>query len=773
MEQVILQCSLCDFRSHNLLQIGSHLITHPGNTFVCGIYHCPRICPNLPSLRAHLRSHHSDFYPRGDYQAIEFSQQSFCKLAEFGMDSPAHPENSHFPDLDISQPSLEFEPDLPDQRLPPDFDAQIESKKKEFIQSLVLNGSSLPFKNLKSVVDSVLDIISAADLEGLPLNETLAELKNSISSSERFDGYIEEKFNGIYPEMVSIANSDKEFASISFEKSLKKQLSYFDSPSDFSSLGDQNSSEITSFFDSESCHRQNCIYISLFMDDFQLANPLLSKKACDNEMKAIYYRVLTPGTQKNSKRHFTQLLGLCKTSTFKQHSSDIMLYFAQEFNDVKRTGVMREFSGTQYQFDLDIGYFSFDSKEASYLIGLKLGFTHQYCCRFCILSRNQFSLVFSEDDSLLRTPQNLIAHFNNATLDPQSELSFGIQRNSLLRFFDFENPFFSVPPCIGHDFYEGVVPKVLTKIFSDLVSRNSISNNTFKQRVNALNLAEKDKYSFPAINFQAPKLRLTMNESYYLLRFLPFLIHDCFPENDPSFEILKMLNEISSIISGFKFTFESIAYLKTLIADFLALCVSNYPSMNITIKFHHMVHYPGIILKFGPLRHISTINFESHHSFLKSLMRSSRNWTNTALTIATKYARFTSVFREDNQSSFVILLSFMLPPQVQQIVSNDVDTVRSYSTLHHNGIKYCLNQCLFYKKLDEIDFFIKLEGIYLVNSDFLFYGTIQRAEPLYEISCLKISPTPIKGQIFYNQIENDFRPFNIYRSNAENIIFEF
>ena len=240
---------------------------------------------------------------------------------------------------------------------------------------------------------------------------------------------------------------------------------------------------------------------------------------------------------------------------------------------------------------------------------------------------------------MLRNSQNLASHLSEAQIEDQNGDCFGIQRRNLLDFFETDNTFFLSPPCIGHDFYEGVVPKFLSVLFEDLIKDHRFSANIYKERVKKLSLAGKDLHSVPSINFTSNKLRITMNESFHLLRFLPLILDGIFQISDPKFQLLLVLIEISSNISAFSFDVNDIAYLGTLISDFLRGCREHMPGLTVTIKFHHLVHYPRMIKLFGPLRFYSTMNFESHHSFLKSLMRSSKNWIYPAHTIAKKYAR--------------------------------------------------------------------------------------------------------------------------------------
>ena len=70
--------------------------------------------------------------------------------------------------------------------------------------------------------------------------------------------------------------------------------------------------------------------------------------------------------------------------------------------------------------------------------------------------------------------------------------------------------------------------------------------------------------------------------------------------------------------------YEDTVLVDRLISTFLDLC-SKINELNITAKFHHLIHYPIMIRRFGHPRIFSTINFESFHSFLNTKIKTSKN----------------------------------------------------------------------------------------------------------------------------------------------------
>ena len=77
--------------------------------------------------------------------------------------------------------------------------------------------------------------------------------------------------------------------------------------------------------------------------------------------------------------------------------------------------------------------------------------------------------------------------------------------------------------------------------------------------------------------------------------FLPFLIGDLVPEDDPLWECFLLLLEILRICTSRVTSSASANYLKVLIdqhhSDF-KIC---YPEVSLTPKFHYMIHFPRLL----------------------------------------------------------------------------------------------------------------------------------------------------------------------------------
>lgn len=62
-----------------------------------------------------------------------------------------------------------------------------------------------------------------------------------------------------------------------------------------------------------------------------------------------------------------------------------------------------------------------------------------------------------------------------------------------------------------------------------------------------------------------------------------------------------------------------------------------FPNYNLRPKHHYITHYADLILKFGPLRHLWTLRYESKHRYFKSIVKHLQNYKNISCTLSEKH----------------------------------------------------------------------------------------------------------------------------------------
>jgi len=59
-----------------------------------------------------------------------------------------------------------------------------------------------------------------------------------------------------------------------------------------------------------------------------------------------------------------------------------------------------------------------------------------------------------------------------------------------------------------------------------------------------------------------------------------------------------------------------------------------FPMVALRPKHHYLLHYPWLIMKFGPLIRVWTMRLESKHSFFKRCCRTKHNYINVTKTLS-------------------------------------------------------------------------------------------------------------------------------------------
>ena len=446
---------------------------------------------------------------------------------------------------------------------------------------------------------------------------------------------------------------------------------------------------------------------------------MLSKKSL-TYITGIYCRIISPNHLKRSAKRYIHPLILCETSLYKANANVIYRYLAQEYNRIKQTGIYFTENNIPIFLNLDIGYFSFDSKEASFVLGMKQSFNHQYCCRFCVCPRSNFGLTFIENSSHVRTEDSFKSNAQTALSFGSNGDQHGICHETYLRHFNSEYLYTIAPPCIAHDIFEGVCIKLLKATYSYFFSKNYITDNFLDIFLDIFSLKGQDKQYFPLIKFSSSSsIRLTAIESYTFFRFYLLIINTSVPSDDPVRNIIELFVQFLNIIMIYSGPEYLSSYMNTLVHDILYLINCHLPNEIITLKYHHLIHYGRIFSLFGPLRYLSTINFEAMHSGFKTSIRSSKNWKNPVLTIGNKYARETCL----NSEPKIVYESFtpsFIPLAIQELLDNNLDHIRSTKSLNINGKNYKINQVVFFKRSERTYGMLISSFFFKINQNSLF-----------------------------------------------------
>ena len=398
--------------------------------------------------------------------------------------------------------------------------------------------------------------------------------------------------------------------------------------------------------------------IILYQDAFEVVNPLGSAKN-KHKILAVYATVGNLLPQNRSKVEPMQLVLLCKEKDFKYFGMDVIFQrLVSDLQDLEQNGVKIGHKKVPTSLLFVLG----DNLGSHCIGGFCQNFSsHPYMCRFCLITQTEFQenpLSHAE----LRTVENYeeaIAHIE------QHEKPFkGIFRNSAfngLRYFHVCSP--GLPPCLGHDIFEGIVRYDLALYIKDLVKKKWFSYeylNRIMKNANLQGIDANDKP--PEISSSGEKISGHAVQNWCLLRNLPFFLHAVIRDpEDQSWQLILHLREIVQFVCSQRISRGQVLTLMDLIDEYLIDRQEAFPLIKLRPKHHYLRHYPELILKCGPLIRAWTMWFESKHSYLKSHARHCANFINITKSLAEKHQLLQAFCRQGQYFSVGISADRSIP----------------------------------------------------------------------------------------------------------------
>ncbi len=336
-----------------------------------------------------------------------------------------------------------------------------------------------------------------------------------------------------------------------------------------------------------------------------------------------------------------QLVLLCKEKDFKHFGQDLVLgRLVKDLKELEKSGIVLP----DGQVCKGILHAICGDNLGSHNIG---GFfenfsTSIHFCRYCEMEREQFHA-----DPLSRAATRTVQSYREHVQRIEGGLahSGGIKFDSLfneLSYFHVCQP--GLPPCIGHDLFEGIVSADLSLYIQHLVKVDKqFTYLELNRRINRFKYLSNDANDKPCeVNPGSDKLSGHAVQNWCLLRLLPLLIGEKIqsPSENKVWQLVLQLQEMVSLICAPAISAGQIAYLRVLIDEYLCFRSQAFPNHKLKPKHHYVSHYPELIMCFGPLIRLWTLRFESKHTYFKQCSRKLHNFKNLCLTLSERHQLF-------------------------------------------------------------------------------------------------------------------------------------
>ncbi|XP_058480957.1 uncharacterized protein LOC131456550 [Solea solea] len=235
------------------------------------------------------------------------------------------------------------------------------------------------------------------------------------------------------------------------------------------------------------------------------------------------------------------------------------------------------------------------------------------------------------------------------------------------------------PPDVAHDIFEGIVPVGLAHCLNHFISKKYFTLVSLNESILKFPYKWADKSNRPHAIPRTFMLKKTIggnaHENWSLLRFLPFLVGQLVPPNEPAWQVILDLKDIVELVVAPVHTAQSLAFLEARICDHRCRLQKVFPGIKLIPKHHFVEHYPQMIRFFGPLVSLWTMRFEAKHSFFKQVVRHTRCFKHILLSLAVKHQFMMAYYLESNTTKKSSLTVSAVSTVSVDILHQDVQKV--------------------------------------------------------------------------------------------------
>ena len=234
----------------------------------------------------------------------------------------------------------------------------------------------------------------------------------------------------------------------------------------------------------------------------------------------------------------------------------------------------------------------------------------------------------------------------NADLAEENEEAdtFGIKRHCTFNQLKSYHCVKQMPPCLGHDFFEGVYSYDSQFYLDQLINKEKLLDiETFNRKLKNVILSDRDSKNRPKdfkTRAKGSKYEGNAGSIRVLSRILPLILSNVLDESKVGEHIVK-LSEVSELITAPKLTVDEIENkLHFSIVEYLEMRIAAIDELGmgtVKPKHHFLSHYSELYASCGPLIFLWAMRMEAKHTFFKNCIRTSKNFINVSKTCASRH----------------------------------------------------------------------------------------------------------------------------------------
>ena len=366
----------------------------------------------------------------------------------------------------------------------------------------------------------------------------------------------------------------------------------------------------------------SALQLHMYFDEFETVNPLGSKTKI-HKIGGLYMSIKNLPVELNSKLVNIHPVIFC-------HSQDVYKYgfktvFDQMLTDLKdlEKGVTMEVNGKEQVVRAALVLWSGDNLGIHQVFGFCESFQANKPCHFCYIHKQDIQNCFTLDSVNRRTHEQYLLDVEHAKTNFESTKDTGVKSDfplESLTYFRFPD---NVGPDAMHDILEGSLQYTIKVVLVQCIQvKGHFKLKLLNSRIRSFNYGS-DRVSKPSdiskekLFSSDKKLGLNASQSWCFGRYLPLLIGDLVPADEPCIEVLQYMLDIADIIFSPKITVGLTLCLEKLVTRYLELFKMNFPEYSVIPKQHFLLHYPQKIRELGPSIGYWCMRMEAKHAKAK------------------------------------------------------------------------------------------------------------------------------------------------------------
>lgn len=640
--KMIIQCPDCPlYPIKSLHDYGRHRSRYHQNVMVCLVSQCPRN-GHFTDIKTHMFNSHPEVFRELKSHSNTVATISSSLDCNYSVSS--HGEQvQQFADDSDDEGNIESE-DLSNEDFQTDFDQETRCSSilKKSVGQLLQTKERFLINDVQfmKLVSAFLDVIkSVANHEEFDyIIENIGKVSRStwnmnafIKSNYPYSEPMPRILSGKLLYQVSIKSiiarklQDSKFASIILEAQ-KHQRPVDGSISSFRDTQTFIEESQTLFYELADRRNQLALFGELYVDGFQLANPIGPFKGCSS-ITGVYMNFPDVKRRHRMRRKDQCLVALIPTESIDDSGYTLAYHgIKEELKELETDGFTQQIMGNSYRIKFVVIKFCGDNKGIFELLGKVVCFTSGSICRTCTatyegIQLDPYSGVMRTKETWQEDIENLIA--GNLVEGMRAEpVFYG------MKYFPICNQY---PGDRLHNLLLGVYPDTIELIFKDFVTESNIDliNDTIRD-LKLTNGSPEVKIVAGSRNGRT--LKGSGSQNYDIFLNLPELmfkfvsrIHGCSSTagrhkfwsdvaENPRYKLYMILRRLDCFIRQESFSSSDLNSITMLVRTFFqrrANCVGN---QTVTSKIHYLVHITHEIKTHGPIMNYDNLAYERKHS---------------------------------------------------------------------------------------------------------------------------------------------------------------